>query len=305
VRFKTLFFTLALACIAGASLGMNLDDTFHFMTTLVVTSTPVGQKQSTGFYYHHLAPGNSSKTGPQWCAVQNTWLVTNRHVILPKIDGKEVMPTTFAFHLRRIDGNKLRWDPITLTKEELLKRARFHKHSEVDVAVVDVHDLLLNKVKGDGKYLQWYSVSPDNFAGQNNINVQASDDVIAIGYPRGFYDEVNLYPIVKSGIIASRWGTNFNGKPYFLIDAKLFPGSSGSIVLSKPTDFVVKDGQVCSAKEKQFAFLGIFSGEPIKLERPVELEGMIITEKAGFNVGVVWYANLVEEIISNGESLTP
>src|SRR5919198_4621354 len=64
VRFKTLFLTLALACTAGASFGMKLDDTFHFMTTLVVTSTPVGQTQGTGFYYHHLAPGDSSKTGP-------------------------------------------------------------------------------------------------------------------------------------------------------------------------------------------------------------------------------------------------
>ena len=27
----------------------------------------------------------------------------------------------------------------------------------------------------------------------------------------------------------------FDGKPIFLIDAKLFPGSSGSIVITKPT----------------------------------------------------------------------
>ena len=53
---------------------------------------------------------------------------------------------------------------------------------------------------------------------------------------------MNLFPIVKSGIIASRWKTGFKGKPYFLIDAKLFPGSSGSVVITKPADFVIRNG---------------------------------------------------------------
>ncbi len=303
MRFKTLFFIIAFAYMAGSSFGMNLNDTFQCITTMVITSTPEVQVQGTGFYYQHLEAIDSSKTIPQWRAVQKTWLITNRHILLPKLNGKELMPTKFAFYLRRIDGDTLRWDPITLTKEELCKRARFNKNPEIDVAVVDVHDLLVNKIMGNEKYLQWYSVSPETFAGQNNIDVQVSDDVIIIGYPRGFYDEENLFPIVKSGIIASRWGTNFNGKPYFLIDAKLFPGSSGSIVLSKPANLAVRDGQVFLADEKQFAFLGIYSGEPYEQKRPIEFEGMTITEKAGFNLGVVWYSNLIEEIISNGESL--
>ncbi len=309
MRALALLLALSIFFLATASRAMNLDDTFHFLTTLIIASTSAGQSQGTGFYYQHLAPGDPAKSGPQWRAVTNTWLVTNRHVVLPKLGGKEIVPASFAFHLRRIDGDKLRWEPITLSTDELFKRARFHEDPEVDVAVVDVHDRLIDKIKGGATYLQtylqWYSVSPENFTGQNNISVQASDDVVVIGYPRGFYDEVNLYPIVKSGIIASRWGANFGGKPFFLIDAKLFPGSSGSIVLSKPTDLVVKDSRLFSAKEKQFAFLGIYSGEPFKLERPIELAGMIITEKSGFNVGMVWYAHLVEEIIGHGKSRSP
>lgn len=285
---------------------MNLDDTFHFITTLVVVYTPAGQLQGTGFYYHHLAPPEDpEKKDPQWRAVQNIWLVTNRHVVLPKVSGKEILPSAFAFHMRRIEGDALQWEPIELDQGALLKRARLHTNAEVDVAVIEVHDLLIDKIKGDTKYAQWYSVSSDNFAGNNNIKVEASDDIIVIGYPRFLYDEVNLYPIVKSGIIASRWGADFNGKPHFLIDAKLFPGSSGSIVLSKPIDIVVKEGQILHAKEKQFAFLGIYSGEPLKLDRPIELEDMIITQKTGFNVGVVWYAELVEEIIRNGQAYSP
>jgi hypothetical protein len=68
-------------------------------------------------------------------------------------------------------------------------------------------------------------------AGSNKIKVEVSDGVLVIGYPNGYYDEVNLFPIVKSGIVASMWGRNFKGEPCFLIDSRLFPGSSGSLVV--------------------------------------------------------------------------
>ena len=202
--------------------------------------------------------------------------------------------------MRKIEANFLRWEAITLSADELHARTKVHPNADVDVAIIEVGDLLTGKIKEGGKFLQWYAVHPDNFAGLNNIDIQASDDVLVIGYPRGFYDQANLYPIVKAGIIASRWGAHFGGKPYFLIDAKLFPGSSGSIVISKPIDFIVKDGQMLHSKEKQFAFLRVYSGEPVRHEKPIELDDMVILQKLGYNVGIVWYAELIEEIIKGG-----
>ena len=108
---------------------------------------------------------------------------------------------------------------------------------------------------------------------------------------------------MKSGIVATRWGSNFNGNPFFLIDAKLFPGSSGSIVISKPTDVVVENGQIFHNPEKQFAFLGIYSGEPYQQQQPIEFDDFTLIRKSGFNLGIVWYANLVEEIIHHGVQL--
>ena len=288
---------LSLAISASAS-AMNLNDTFHFITTLVVSSTPYGQSQGTAFFYQHLAP--TEKPGPQWRAVLNTWLVTNRHVVLPNVNGKETVPSSFSLHLRKLEKDRLQWEAITLSTDELHSRTKVHPNADVDVAIIEVGDLIHDKLKEVGKYVQWYAVHPENFAGQNNIDVQVSDDVIVIGYPRGYYDQVNLFPIVKAGIIASRWGAHFGGKPCFLIDAKLFPGSSGSIVVSKPIDFVVKDGHILHSREKQFAFLGIYSGEPVRHEKPIELDDMVIIQKSGYNVGVVWYADLVEEIIKDG-----
>jgi hypothetical protein len=186
-----------------------------------------------------------------------------------------------------------------------LERAKFHSDSEIDVAIVSVLDLITEKTRSGGEYLQWHAVDNEDLPSKNNIAVEVSDDVVIIGYPRGFYDQVNLFPIVKSGVIASRWGLPFNGQQCFLIDAKLFPGSSGSIVVSKPKDIAVLDGAVMFANEKQFAFLGVFSGEPFFEEQPLEFEDLTIIRKLGFNVGIVWYGYLVDEIITSGQKYIP
>jgi len=278
---------------------MKVDDAFHGISTMVISVAPGVQNQGTGFFYQQLGPKDPSKgQAPQWLAIEKVWLVTNRHVLLTRIGTKEIVPDSFSFHLRKVVGNKVTWEPIMLNRDELLKRARFHVNEDVDVCTVYLMDLLTQKIESGGNYLQWYGMSTDDLPGKNKISPEVGDDAVVIGYPRGFYDQFNLYPIVKSGIIASMWGANFNGYPYFLIDAKLFPGSSGSIVVSKPTHTIFADGKSFFAKEKQFTFLGIFSGEPIKQHEPLELDDMTIIRKSGFNLGIVWYGHLVDEIIA-------
>lgn len=281
---------------------MKIDDAIHGISTLILVSTPGGNSQGTGFFYQELGEKDPENDGGQWRTVENVWLVTNRHVALPVVEGNENIPETFTFHMRRAENERVVWDPITLDRAELLNRIRVHKDSGVDVCAVPVLDLLTAKIKSGENFLQWYGVTNENLPGENKIHPEVTSDAVVVGYPRGFYDEVNLYPIVKSGIVASRWGAAFGGKPYFLIDAKLFPGSSGSVVISKPTNVVVEDGNIYHNPEKQFAFLGVFSGEPFQQHQPIEMDDMTIIRKAGFNVGIVWYADLVEEII--GESGT-
>lgn len=280
---------------------MSIDDRFHGLSTLIrVVSTNV-ETSGSGFFYEKL--GKPWKEHPDVRDVEDTWVVTNRHVLLPRIGGKEFVPESFTFNLRKIENDVIVWDPITLDKAELLKRAKLHPNKNVDVAVVGIQDIL-NK-RGENKVdIKWHAVSKDDLPQNNKSTIEVSDDIVAIGYPRGFYDEVNVFPIVKSGTIASRWGSNFNGKPYFLIDAKLFPGSSGSVVLTKPKEVHVKEGKLEYSNEKKFSFLGIYSGEPFLREPPIESDEMTIILKPTFNVGIVWYGYLVEEILEKGIELS-
>ena len=201
--------------------------------------SPFGRSQGTGFFYHQFSEKDSTKNF-QWLTIEKLFLVTNRHVILGA-NSREIIPNELTFYLRIIKKDEVLWEPIILEREEIIKRTIVHPNTDIDVCIIEVLDLVTNKVKHKN-ISQWHGVSKYDFPGKNKINVDIASEAVVIGYPFDFYDRVNKFPIVKSGIIASRWGSNFNGKPYFLIDANLFPGSSGSIVISRPTNFALMKG---------------------------------------------------------------
>lgn len=63
---------------------------------------------------------------------------------------------------------------------------------------------------------------------QNDFS--AIENITFIGYPNGLYDETNKLSIIRQGITATPIWNNFKGEEVFLIDAGVFPGSSGSPV---------------------------------------------------------------------------
>lgn len=284
---------------------MDLDSKLHQMTTLIVTETPQGSARGTGFFYQVTGqPPEPDKPGWQWVPI-DVWIITNRHVLLPRVNGAETQPHAITFHLRRGDATGIQsWAPITLSGKDLNDRVRLHPNEHVDVAAVNVSELIAQEIqsnKDQFNYSAPFCLSRSLLPRiHKEIRVEASSDVLVVGYPRGYFDNVNLFPIVKSGIIASKWGANFQGKPCFLIDAKLFPGSSGSVVISKPIDMVMKDGQLFTLKnaDKAFVLLGIFSGEPQTQTETVKVGDLSIAQTLEYGVGIVWYAETIEEILA-------
>jgi len=283
---------------------MNVDDTFHGISTLLLTGFQGRQNQGTGFFYDELAPKDPNTKGFYWREVEATWIVTNRHVLLPKVEGNEIIPDTITFHVRKVVGQGIVWESVILDVTEIKKRLKLHTDSGVDVAILRVDDLLREHMKPGNLYMTLSSVSEEDLPENKNISAEVADDVVIIGYPKGFYDEKNIYPIVKSGIIATRWGMNFNDMPVFLIDAKLFPGSSGSVVVTKPISSIVAEGPMKDERETQFAFLGVYSGEPFRQQEPIDLDDITIIRKDSFNVGTVWYGKLVVDIVKKGKALS-
>ncbi len=278
---------------------MTFDDLVYGMTTIINVYVGEYASQGSGFFYNVLSEKDPSQK-TQWRNVLETWLVTNRHVALPFINEHEMCPDIFTFNLRYTLDGVVQWIPIILSKEDFKQRLKLHNNPSVDVALIEIGDILKEKFKEKYALMNFGGVSNDNLPINSKLRINVGDDILVVGYPRGFYDKVNMFPIVKSGIISSKWGCYFNGNPLFLIDSKLFPGSSGSVVLTKPKHIAVVDEQIMYNNAGEYIFLGIYSGEPVRRESPIELEGLTIIKTESYNLGNVWYSSLVPEIISNG-----
>lgn len=293
--------------------GLSFDQQLFTMTTIiyarVIKDGKAYTSQGSGFFYNEVTPADPEKKGPQWYKLEKFWLVTNRHVVLPKVDDIECVPDEFLFCLRKTEKDSILWESILLKKDELLRGLKLHEKKDVDVAVIDIsermqgiiNDIASKKIRNNIHLPT--ALSNNNLPENQPISIEVTSDIVVSSYPKEFYDKKNKFPIVKSGIVASGWGMDFNGSPMFQIDAQLFPGSSGGLVISKPTNIAMIGGQLCQSKEKQFVLLGVYSGEYQWKEEIVE-GGAKKTVKHSYGLGNVWYSYLIPQIIKNGINYT-
>ena len=280
----------------------SFDKDLFGITTLSECGINSFKSQGSGFYYNELSPRDPNIEAGQWRKIIGTYLITNRHVALPRLNDKELLPNYFVFNLRENINNNIEWYQIRLNSDQLKERLILHPDQTVDVVAIKVDDLIIDTVRDnpDKKIIFGSCLTNDNLPSNSQLEIEVSSDIIVASYPRGFYDNVNKFPIVKSGIISSAWGRNFNGKPMFLIDAQLFPGSSGGLVISKPTNIAMIDGKLMYNKVKQFVLLGVYSGEPIQRYNPVEIGDITVVRKSSYGLGNVWYSSLIHDIITIG-----
>jgi len=280
------------------------------ITTIIKSILTKGGKtycsQGSGFYYNQVSPSGPNIKGAQWYALDKSWLVTNKHVVLLNIDGVECVPDRFDFFIRENINGYIQWKPISLNQAQLISSLKLHKQSEIDVALIDISPYIEEIIKNPGTqdiYLPT-TLSNTNLPENQPLSIDVTSDIIVASYPKGFYDKLNKFPIVKSGIIASAWGSHFNGLPIFQIDAQLFPGSSGGLVISKPTNIAMIDGSLKYNQTKQFVFLGVYSGE-FKWFEEINICGNIVKMGNSYGLGNVWYSYLIPEIISDGVNWNP
>lgn len=310
-------YTIVLCSISLTVFGQtyqqrNFEQTIHGLTTIIniLKGKPGNYTESTfgtGFFYHKYFDQSefpNAHINSVDSTLKSIWLITNKHVLFGKENFQRLnppFPVAIEFFMRKKvkNSNYPRWDTIRLKEPEIRLLTKLHKDSLIDVIAIDVTQYVLSKLlKGDSLF-NYGAVSKANFPNPNltinlnGIGIGAGQEILSIGYPRNFYDKLNLFPTIKSGIIASKWKANYNGNPYFLIDSKLFPGSSGSIIITKAGSFGSKEGDF-----EFFQFLGVYSGYPFKDQKPIEFDDMTIIKRETYNIGIVWYYDLIEEIIN-------
>lgn len=228
------------------------------------------------------------------------FLVTNRHVV--DYSTKDPSATlVIKTHISESDLSKFNTIEIPLVSGG---KITWYGFSEPEIDVV--------KIPLDEKILANSIIRPfskKNFPAQG-MELQVGSELLVVGYPRGFTDNLNQLPIAKNCIVSTPIEIPFEGKPYFLMDGNLFPGMSGSPVITKPSSTFNINGGLSFASTPQIFFMGIHSAtfyKKVGLEdKPIySLENGEIkikgfkTEPVQENLGIqtCWYNGVIEELI--------
>lgn len=231
---------------------MNIND---ISTQLLYTTVPIWVERSDGtqsfgtaFYYAVPVPGASGRQVPM--------LVTNYHVVkdakralveLVEREGDQPKP-----------GARIR---VEMPGDAIMR----HTSPAIDLAVIPIGGVL-NELEQSGKLVFFRSVAPEIVPAQAVIDeLAALEEITFIGYPSGLYDQHNVTPIVRRGITATPPWNDFQGEQAFLIDAGVFPGSSGSpVFILNQGAYATKEGLTVG---NRLLFLGVLTEAILRSEK--------------------------------------
>lgn len=263
----------------------SLIENLLFSTVRIEAHGETGTSAGTGFLFlYDVDPARNE-----------LYLVTNKHVV-------QNFQRVSMFFTRAKEGMPQVGERVDVQLEDLESEWQGHPDPNVDIAILNVSGLA-PKLDAAGQPVFIRAVTPDLIPNGDVLNeLDALEEVVFIGYPNGLYDNANLLPIIRKGITATPVQADHNGEPTFLVDASVFPGSSGSPVFiynsggyGSRTSFVVGD---------RLLFLGVIASVAIaQNESMIEFRDIpttvrpYVTMRELLDLGIVFKARTVIETI--------
>lgn len=207
------------------------------------------------------------------------YLVTSRHVVISETACHHPDRLQVSLHSDAADLQQRGEVSIPLYVDGVPQWYQHPEYRDADLVAVAVNDPHL---------LSNYLVVP--FRGDEIVNMNEilplGQDVLILGFPLGFHDTLHNLPIVRRATIASSFSHPFKGYPYFLTDARLHRGMSGSPVI------VSASGQAADAGTRVpgWRLLGIHSSSLDVSDRDPDQD-----ERLALNT--TWYASLIPEML--------
>lgn len=112
-----------------------------------------------------------------------------------------------------------------------------------------------------------------------SAHVEIGSSLLVIGFPLGFHDTLHHMPVARRAGLASSFGLRFQGKGYFLTDARTHRGTSGAPVVLRATAPDPAQGDL------PWILLGVHSSR-VDVTRDLKLD-----EALGLNCA--WYADIL------------
>ncbi len=204
------------------------------------------------------------------------YLATNRHVVCDDVNS--LYPDKLQVRVHDNPDDLTSHGELWLDVIDGQHRPLWREHptlgSAADVVVLPINDPTV--------IASWHvdTFGPEHLLDEHR-GLPLGQEVIVIGFPLGFEDTMHRLPLIRRATVASVYPLPFKGERYFITDARLHRGSSGSPVVAKIFDPVTE--------KTDWKLLGVHSASLDVSNRDPEQD-----EKLGLNM--TWYASLIMEM---------
>jgi len=227
---------------------MNID---NLGTQLLFTTVPLwvenrdGSK-STGTAFFYTAKSKKEGSTIPFLVTNNHVIKNAKRILIELIEGKDGVPDNKLKQRVEIQGEQF---------QQFIDEKN-------DLACMPFAPIL-NQFSNANKHIFFRTIEPDMVPSEKVINgLGAIEEVTFIGYPSGIYDHENSSPLVRKGITSSPLWNDFKGESCFLIDAGVFPGSSGSpVFIYNQGSYATNQGITVGTR---LLFIGIISETMIR-----------------------------------------
>jgi hypothetical protein len=229
------------------------------------------------------------------------FIVTNKHVV----EGATAI--RFFFTRREGEGDAARplvGERVDVSHDDFTDHWHGHPDPDIDVAILPFFPFV--SLLGEQRAQIFVQMlGEENLVTPDVLDtLDVIEEVRFIGYPNGMYDARNLLPVARRGTTATPLHFDYNGRPAFLIDASVFPGSSGSPVLLLNHGEFVSKGQWFHGS--RLVLLGIISqvfvrhevGEVRRIAIPTAETSVAVIPQM-IDLGYVFKASTITETITD------
>ncbi len=205
---------------------------------------------------------------------ERLFLVTSRHVLVD--EPSKHFPDRVEIELHNDPGNLTQstgFSMLLYRHGQAVWRQGADSGGEIDVAVIELDRAALPRTAVLAAFTPANLPVPDE-------RIQVGSSLLIVGFPLGFHDALHHLPVVRQAVIASAYGLRFQGKGYFLTDARMHRGTSGAPVVR-----LASPGCAAPA-ELPWLLLGVHSAQ-----FDMGTRDSAIDESLGLNCA--WYADIL------------
>jgi len=240
-----------------------------FSTTRIQTTGPRGSGSGTGFIYIIQGVGLTLPL-----------LVTNKHVV----QGAHQSRVRFIRSNAAGDGPDLKAQPVDVIYQGDGHKWTGHPDPDIDIAIMPLAQTF-EDLGQRGVKIFFKAIGPELCPRPSDVAaMDAVEPITFIGYPNGLFDAAHNTPIIRQGSTATPIELDYDGKPTFLVDASVFPGSSGSPV------FIAQEGvhrkKMALVVGSKIFFLGVIAAVMQQVITPQMID-----------LGIVFKWSTIEETV--------